>query len=258
MRPDEVKRLLEAQRAGDADPALVDTTPGEVKFPQLFVLELAYLLEHYGKSTEEEARMILDLYLKGAKSLTMAAFYAQRNTAHSSLLWGSLLDHCLSKNKDDDSETASGKVDGTLFGSLLEAAALSGADLAHLVTEIPQGMRIEGLRPKLVAAVTDYRLKLQMHQAVSEVISKEKIVLLRELSHRSRRGMRYQVRGQAPMTDRHVEIGSQSAKMKQSSRLKAKDSKEPISQLSPTSLLSMLRPSERHNQRRLSFSLPVR
>jgi hypothetical protein len=51
-------------------------------------------------------------------------------------------------------------------------------------------MGIEGLRPRLVAAVADYRLKLLMHKSSAEIASEEKITLHRERTHRSRRGMR--------------------------------------------------------------------
>jgi len=73
---------------------------------------------------------------------------------------------------------------------LLEAAALVGADLAVLVTRIPQRMNIEGLRPRLVAAVADYRMKLSMHESAADTCRSDRVSLLRELGHRSRRGMR--------------------------------------------------------------------
>ncbi|KAI2511979.1 hypothetical protein MHU86_2495 [Fragilaria crotonensis] len=76
-----------------------------------------------------------------------------------------------------------------MFGSLLEAAALCGADVA-LWSPAFRGMNIEGLRPRLVAAVADYRMKLTMHEAAAEVCRKDRIGLLRELGHRSRRGLR--------------------------------------------------------------------
>lgn len=169
----EVGKILEKERKGGA---------------RTFALELAYIMEHYGDDSEGEARLILDLYLKGAQNLMLAVSYAQRAQEHSSKLWDILISHCLS------SETGAvhNVIDGSLFGSLLEAAALSGADLAHLVKQIPPGMSIHGLRPRLVAAVADYRLKLQMRHTSSDIANAEKIALLREVAHRSRRGMRFE------------------------------------------------------------------
>ena len=66
----------------------------------------------------------------------------------------------------------------------------SGADLAQLVAKIPPGMQVEGLRPRLVAAVADYRLKVQLHETSSSIASDERLLLVRETSHRMRRGVR--------------------------------------------------------------------
>jgi len=162
---------------------------GSKKISHSFALELAYIIENYSNESEAEAMGILDLYLYGADSITLAVGYAQRQSQHSARLWDELIDHCLSK-----SSTAGGKAqDGILFGALLEAAALSGADLARLVSRIPEGMVVEGLRPRLVAAVADYRFKLDIHEAASLASSAERDNLLRELNHRSRRGARYQL-----------------------------------------------------------------
>ena len=180
IRPQDAKSALESERSKD-----------EGNYSATFALELAYIIENYGENTEKESRQVLDLYMKCAKSLVLAVSFAQRNETHTSLLWAAIMEHCLA-NSGQSGDSAEEKVDGSLFGALLEAAALSGSDLAHLVTKIPPGMAIEGLRPRLVAAVADYRLKLKMHEAASEAASQEMISILRELSHRSRRGARYQ------------------------------------------------------------------
>lgn len=204
-----------------------------VQHPNHFAIELAYVIEHFGKGTEEDAKEILDLYLNGAKSLMLAVSYAQRNADYSSELWKILIDYCL---KDEDNK------DGSLFGSLLECAALSGADLAHLVTQIPQGMNVEGLRPRLVAAVADYRWKLKMHEAASNIGTNERVVLLRELAHRSRRGTRIsseQIADEAlvsPLTT-------------------AKD--EPEEEKIDEGNVAY-RPMQRPNRYRMSFAVPIR
>lgn len=173
----EVAKILEVERRGSAE------------ISGVFALELAFIIENYGNDTIQDATLVLELYLKGAKSLMLAVAYAQRATPHSVTLWQLLLDYCLAPSGDVDS----GVLDsGSLFGSLLEAAALSGADLAHLVKKIPEGMAVEGLRPRLVAAVADYRLKLQMIEYSTMVATGEKKSLLRECGHRLRKGLRFE------------------------------------------------------------------
>jgi len=181
IRPEDAKSALELERAKDQD-------NGELS--PWYALELAYIMERYGDETEAEARQILRLYMECAKSLVLAVSFAQRNESFSSILWDVIMQYCLSGNQRKEGR-AEEKVDGSLFGALLEAAALSGADLAQLVTNIPPGMAIEGLRPRLVAAVADYRLKLKMHESASKAASQEMINILRELTHRSRRGVRH-------------------------------------------------------------------
>jgi hypothetical protein len=78
-----------------------------------------------------------------------------------------------------------------MFGSLLEAAALCGADLAHLVSHIPPGMQVEGLRPRMVSAVADYRLKVELYASADRIGTNEKLVLCQEATLRSKRGMRF-------------------------------------------------------------------
>lgn len=176
--PVEVGKMLEIERRGGAGVS------------RTFALELAYIMETYGDDSESDAQLILEFYLKGVQSLMLAVSFAQRAKSHSVRLWETLIDYCLSKSalSKDSNETG---INGTLFGSLLEAAALSGADLANLVAQIPPGMQVEGRRPRLVSAVADYRLKVQLHSTCTEIAVHEKILLFQEVSRRSRRGMRF-------------------------------------------------------------------
>jgi hypothetical protein len=189
----EVAKLLQAERSRGGSSAVVSN---------VFALELAYILENFGGDGVDETRLILDLYLKGCESLMLAVSYAQRTPARSEALWESLIDYCLSDDNQKSTHRSPAqssrkgpakaiKADGSLFGSLLEAAALSGADLAHLVQQIPPGMSIEGLRPRLVSAVADSRFKVRMRQLTREIAVRESRMLARELEHRSRRGSRY-------------------------------------------------------------------
>jgi len=239
----EVAKTIEKERKGGGEGS------------STFALELAYIMEHFGDDSEEESRLILDLYLKGAQSLMLAVSYAQRANDHSSVLWNILINHCLSNTKGnspsfddikDKQRVGSVAIDGSLFGSLLEAAALSGADLAHLVKQIPPGMAIHGLKPRLVAAVADYRLKLQMRHTSSEIASSEKIALLREVAHRSRRGMRFE-----KMNERR----------RLPSATTAGDNPDGTNEQAPVARF-VWRPSQhttkRHDRYQLAYSLPIR
>lgn len=238
IKADDARRLLESKRSGSNE----DVS----EFPHSFAIELAFVIENYGNGSEEESQHVLDLYLRGAKSVMLAASYAQRNTEHASLLWETLIHYCLSGGHPGDVEGLQEQaIDGTLFGSLLEAAALCGADLALLVASIPPGMNIEGLRPRLVAAVGDYRMKLTMHQAAADTCAKDRIALLRELGHRSRRGM--------PHTASSKQMGLQPAR--------SEPNIEPVTRAAVTNVsvpVVLPRTIQRPNRHRLSVQLPMR
>jgi hypothetical protein len=235
IRPTEVGKTLEVERKGGAGVS------------RTFALELAYIMEHYGDDAEAGARVILQLYLKGAMSLMLAVAYAQRVKDYSSVLWEILINHCLSGTTKPLSGGAG--ADGSLFGSLLEAAALSGADLAHLVAQIPPGMGIEGLRPRLVAAVADYRLKLLMHKSSAEIASEEKITLHRERTHRSRRGMRCELASHSKLLILRT-LAKGSATEDFAAGLPQEET--------PEARLASRRTKERTDRHSLAYSLPMR
>ena len=156
----------------------------KAEHPHLFAHELAFVIERSGAVTEELSNQVLLLYLEGVVSLPLAVEYAERNVRYSSMLWDNLVSYCLTK------ESHGRKSNGKIFGSLLEVAARSGADLSKLVSKIPKKMSIDGIRSKLVAAISDYQIKVQMHKAAYEVLSCDKVTLLRQQYYRSRRGNR--------------------------------------------------------------------
>ena len=233
INPTEVAKQLQIQRKGSAG------------ISGVFALELAYIMDRHGEQSKENANVVLELYLKGARSLMLAVSFAQRSKEYKAELWQTLIQHCLSNDKR---KLKGGQVDdGKLFGSLLEAAALSGADLASLVTKIPQGMSIEGLRPRLVGAVSDYRWKLQMHESANEITGKEMVDLYREHEHRSRRGRRYEP------SDK-IEVPGWAKLASENDSSKPKDEKKPEQSM----LTSTLRPKQRPQRFHLSYSLPMR
>ena len=164
---------------------------GQIDSP-IYAQELAFVMEKFGNGGFDNARKVLDIYLLGAKNLFLAVAYTERNSEHSGALWEILIAH---------STEAAGH--GALFGSLLEAAAHCGADLSSLVAKIPEGVQIEGLRTKLIAAVTDYRYKVKIHEFESTILTNDKISIIRAIIHRSRRGSRRQ----SSIDRLHVSVG---------------------------------------------------
>ena len=230
----EVAKLLEIERRGGAGVS------------HIFALELAFILENYGNKTETDALLILELFLEGAQSLMLAVSFAQRTKTHSTKLWEKLIAHCLLKSAIE--KTSDGSFSGMLFGSLLEAAALSGADLSHLVAQIPKGMQVEGLRPRLIAAVADYRLKLQLHSKSNEIAIVDKNALFIESSRRCRRGMRY---------ENHSDMASNSSYEKIIPCIIVGQSDE-VTLESPLVLSTQLRPRNRLNRYSHSLQIPIR
>mmetsp|Transcript_36265 Transcript_36265/g.76434 ORF Transcript_36265/g.76434 Transcript_36265/m.76434 type:complete len:168 (-) Transcript_36265:55-558(-) len=167
----------------------------------------------------------------------MAVAFAERNTEHSRILWDMLIEHCTTPDPKS-SDTNQNSALGALFGSLLEAAAHTGSDLASLVSRIPEGMSIEGLRPKLIAAITDYRYKVKIHEDVDNMLMDDKVSILRELSHLSRRGTRIE----------HKDSGTENT---------AKTSTRWAS-LSRHDLLKSQRAKASLNNKSRVFSLPIR
>lgn len=238
MSPIDARRRLEILRDEESTTDVDGDENDDEDISSIFALELAHIIEYYGSETQDDAMAILKLYVEGAKSVMLGVAYAQRTKRFSTLLWDKLVDHCLSPRTSDG--------DGMLFGALLEAAALSGADLARLVAKIPPGMEVEGLRPRLVAAVADYRLMVDIHQAASDAAAEEQVSLLREVAHRSRRGARYNFPtfANSQYTFDDLRQGE------------SKDAEEEEGK--PTMLDRKLRPLERTERKRFTLSLPLR
>lgn len=234
VSPLEVGKMLDDERKRGPDESNV------------FALELAYIMEHFGNDSLEDVSLVLDLYLKGARSLVLAVAYAQRTGRHSLELWHTLIQYCLSPESSPKTDTNnSARENSSLFGSLLEAAALSGADVAVLVNQIPHGMAVEGLRPRLVAAIADYRLKLQMHESSSRIAASERAILQSEYSHRSRRGFRCTI---TPKIS--VSLAEQDVAADQTTKQRSDSTKlaHPWTR----------RPKIRSDHKNMSFSLPLR
>eukprot|EP00934_Nitzschia_sp_Nitz4_P003674 Nitzschia sp. Nitz4//scaffold11_size288233//2865//7314//NITZ4_000723-RA/size288233-processed-gene-0.132-mRNA-1//1//CDS//3329533921//3664//frame0 len=238
ISPIDARRELETIRSEDVDP----NEGGGVDFvSSSFALELAYIIEHYTDLNEAEAIAVLYMYLKGTNSIMLGVAYAQRQREYSSMLWDKMIEFCLTPG-----ESKVRASNGMLFGELLEAAALSGADLARTVSNIPPGMVVEGLRPRLVAAVADYRLKLGIHQAAAAAAEEEKVSLLRETAHRSRRGARFEFHA--------VSYGPSSL----GSDTRVENRGKETNKDEPFILSRTLRPIQRKDRRTLSYSLPMR
>jgi hypothetical protein len=183
IRPSEIRKTFECCRY-DIDSYDDETSLANrpLKFPHLFAHELAFVMERSGKGNEEDAKKILTLYLEGVVSLPHAVEYIQRNPRMASELWEYLISYCLNTKE-------SGKK-SRVFGSLLEVSAQVSGNLSSIVARIPKKMKIQGVRKKLVNAIADYRLEVEMHNICMDIIGADKVSLLREQCHRSRRGTR--------------------------------------------------------------------
>lgn len=249
--PVDARRALEIERTKSLnDTDVIESRGGDSKrdaqsedsSSPIFALELAYVIETYNEQTETEAMGILNLYLRGIASVVLAVLYVQRQQRFSSVLWDTLTAFC---RKDGDSQSH-----GMLYGELLEAAALSGADLARLVKDIPEGMNVEGLRPRLVAAVADYRMKLEVYIAAKAAGTEEEVSLLREIAHRSRRGVRYMLA---------ASNGKSTAELlHQKLREDEGEIEEKICEEIPTAMPKSLKPKTRRDHHRFLYSIPRR
>ena len=216
-----------------------DSVDDDAQVSSSFALELAHIIEFYGSRNQDDVMIILELFLEGAKSIMLGVAYAQRTRVYSSLLWDKLIDFCLIPGGRGDN--------GTSFGALLEAAALSGADLAKLVARIPPGMVVDGLRPRLVAAVADYRLMVDIHHVASEAVGQERVNLIREVAHRSRRGARYIFPASVSVRRRDIAVATTG---RTSGDGEEKEEK-------PTGLDRSFRPIKRKDHRGFLMSIPM-
>ena len=65
-----------------------------------------------------------------------------------------------------------------------------GVDPAQLISKIPMGMRVPGLRDKLVKIISDYTMQLQLRESCNLVLKADCFELLKKLCYQQRRAMR--------------------------------------------------------------------
>ena len=65
-----------------------------------------------------------------------------------------------------------------------------GVDPAQLISKIPLGMRVPGLRDKLVKIISDYTMQLQLRESCNLVLKADCFELLKKLCYQQRRAMR--------------------------------------------------------------------
>jgi len=167
-KPSDARRLLEDRRK-----ELMTNRNSETG---LFSIELAYAIEKSGIG-KDDAIEVLRLYLEEVGSLPLAVQYVEsvkeNHGEMHEVLMGILVNACSERQ---------------VIGDLLEVSAQYGGDVAALVAQIPKGTLINGLIPKLAAAVSNYQLRLKMYQSTSLLYEKDKVDSMRMYLHRSRRG----------------------------------------------------------------------
>jgi hypothetical protein len=81
----------------------------------------------------------------------------------------------------------------SLLGNIGTAVMMEkdqGVDPAQLISKIPMGMRVPGLRDKLVKIISDYTMQLQLRESCNLVLKADCFELLKKLCYQQRRAMR--------------------------------------------------------------------
>ena len=130
----------------------------------------------------------MSLYLINCSSVYLGIKYATNHSTQKEMLLTLVVTHCLQDG-------------GKKIGQLLESASEVGADLSRLVREIPTGVEIDGLKDKLLKAISDYRQFLNLNAETLAIAGSERLHLLQTCSHTVRRGTRVSAKANiAPVT----------------------------------------------------------
>ena len=66
---------------------------------------------------------------------------------------------------------------------MLQSASSCGAELSQIIKQIPKGMIIKIIIPKLVNTTSDYKLQVEIHEHISFMWVYVKVCLVRERVH---------------------------------------------------------------------------
>ena len=86
--------------------------------------------------------------------------------------------------------TSTSSVGTSLLGNIGTAVMMEkdqGVDPAQLISKIPMGMRVPGLRDKLVKIISDYTMQLQLRESCNLVLKADCFELLKKLCYQQRR-----------------------------------------------------------------------
>jgi len=103
--------------------------------------------------------------------------------SHDSSLWADLVDRSLKSPRF---------IAGLLghIGTAVMMEKTQGVDPAQLISKIPLGMRVPGLRDRLVKIISDYTMQLQLRESCNLVLKADCFVLLDKLVYKQTRAMR--------------------------------------------------------------------
>jgi hypothetical protein len=76
------------------------------------------------------------------------------------------------------------------IGTAVMMEKTQGVDPAQLISKIPLGMRVPGLRDKLVKIISDYTMQLQLRESCNLVLKADCFELLKKLCYQQTRAMR--------------------------------------------------------------------
>jgi len=138
--------------------------------------EMVYILSRLGNTKEALALIIEEL-----EDVPQAIEFIKNS--HDASLWSDLVDRSLK----------SPRFIAGLLGNIGTAVMMEkdqGVDPAQLISKIPMGMRVPGLRDKLVKIISDYTMQLQLRESCNLVLKADCFELLKKLCYQQRRAMR--------------------------------------------------------------------
>ncbi|CAM9135694.1 unnamed protein product [Discosporangium mesarthrocarpum] len=138
----------------------------EKRSPPLFD-EMAYVLGRMG-----DTRRALSILLEEVGSVPRAIEFVE---SHDKELWYQLVDYSL-RNE-------------AFLSDLLDHAGVYNVDLARLIAEVPHGMRVTGLRDKLVKIISDYHFQVSMHKLCGATVKSDLVRCIRRLNQNQRKAI---------------------------------------------------------------------
>jgi len=161
--------LLRFLRGSSFAPLETALAECERRRPQPLYDEMVYILGRMG-----DTRRALSLLLHHVHSVDRAIQFLE---SHDKDLWYQLIDYSLQHEE--------------FLTGLLEHAGRYNVDLPGLVKKIPEGMKVDGLRDKLVKIISDFHFQVSLHQGSTKILETDVLDLMRRFNQGQRRALHY-------------------------------------------------------------------